>query len=65
MGHLSNLLRVTVEESAEEAVRQVAAITLKNLVKNDWDCGKGSGFRGYGWGLTPPPLGIVSMCLLN
>lgn len=45
MGHLSNLLRVTVEESAEEAVRQVAAITLKNLVKNDWDCDTGEGIK--------------------
>lgn len=37
-GHLSNLLRLTMEDSADEAVRQVAAISLKNLVKKDWEC---------------------------
>ena len=35
-GQLSNLLRVAVEDSMEAAVRQVAAITFKNLVKSDW-----------------------------
>lgn len=36
-GQLTNLLRVSVEESVDAAVRQVAAITFKNLVKADWD----------------------------
>jgi importin-7 len=36
-GQLTNLLRVAVEDSVDAAVRQVAAITFKNLVKADWD----------------------------
>jgi Importin-beta N-terminal domain len=36
-GQLTNLLRVAVEDSLDAAVRQVAAITFKNLVKADWD----------------------------
>ena len=35
-GQLTNLLRVAVEDSVDAAVRQVAAITFKNLVKVDW-----------------------------
>ena len=36
-GGLVNLLRVAMEESLEQHVRQVAAITLKNAVKKDWE----------------------------
>lgn len=31
-----NLLRVALEDSVDPAVRQVAAISFKNLVKRDW-----------------------------
>lgn len=34
---MTGLLRVAVEESLDPAIRQVAAITFKNLVKKDWD----------------------------
>jgi len=36
-GQLTNLLRVAVEGTLDVSVRQVAAITLKNLVKTRWD----------------------------
>lgn len=36
-GQLTNLLRVAVEDSLDAPIRQVAAITVKNLVKADWD----------------------------
>ena len=39
-GQLTNLLRVAVEDSVDAAVRQVAAITFKHLVKADWDQGE-------------------------
>lgn len=38
-GQLTNLLRVAVEGTLDVSVRQVAAITLKNLVKTRWDPG--------------------------
>lgn len=55
-GQLTNLLRVAVEDSVDGAIRQVAAITFKNLVKADWDtrggrqgCNRGPGFhRAHG-----------------
>jgi hypothetical protein len=36
-GQLVNLLRVAVEDSLDVGLRQVAAITFKNLVKQEWD----------------------------
>ena len=36
-GHMTSLLRVAVEDSVDPSIRQVAAITFKNLVKKDWD----------------------------
>ena len=36
-GHLTGLLRVAVEPSLEPGIRQVAAISFKNLVKADWE----------------------------
>lgn len=45
-GQLTNLLRVAVEDTVDPAVRQVAAITFKNLVKADWMQG-GVLFRKY------------------
>ena len=36
-GHLTGLLRVAVEPSLDVGVRQVAAISFKNLVKADWE----------------------------
>ena len=36
-GQLVNLLRASVEESIDEGVRQVAAISFKNAVKKGWD----------------------------
>lgn len=38
-GQLTNLLRVAVEGTLDVSVRQVAAITLKNLVKTRWESG--------------------------
>lgn len=38
-GQVTSLLRVAVEGSVELPVRQVAAITLKNLVRRRWDPG--------------------------
>ncbi len=35
-GQIVNLLRVALEDSVDPAVRQVAAISFKNLVKRDW-----------------------------
>ena len=35
-GHMTSLLRVAVEDSLDPAIRQVASITFKNLVKRDW-----------------------------
>jgi hypothetical protein len=35
-GQLVNLLRVALEESVDASVRQVAAISFKNVVKRDW-----------------------------
>lgn len=35
-GQVVNLLRVALEDSVDPAVRQVAAISFKNLVKRDW-----------------------------
>ncbi len=32
-----NLLRCSVEDSVDEAVRQVSAISFKNAVKKGWD----------------------------
>ena len=32
-----NLLRVAVEDSLDVGLRQVAAITFKNLVRKEWD----------------------------
>lgn len=72
-GHLSNLLRMTVEESADLAVRQVAAISLKNLVKNDWECGKVTPtiavlIRGYRDGfrlITPRQFSLLLDILAN
>ncbi|BDA47636.1 Importin-7 [Coccomyxa sp. Obi] len=36
-GQLVNLLRVAVEDSLDVGIRQVAAISFKNLVRKDWD----------------------------
>ena len=36
-GQLVNLLRVAMEDSLDIGLRQVAAITFKNLVKKEWD----------------------------
>lgn len=36
-GYLVNLLRVAMEGGIDASVRQVAAITFKNLVKRDWE----------------------------
>ncbi|GAX74708.1 hypothetical protein CEUSTIGMA_g2156.t1 [Chlamydomonas eustigma] len=36
-GQAVNLLRVAAEDSVDAAVRQVAAISFKNLVKRSWD----------------------------
>ena len=36
-GHLTGLLRVAVEPSLDAGIRQVAAISFKNLVKADWE----------------------------
>jgi hypothetical protein len=36
-GHMTGLLRVAVEPSLDMAIRQVAAISFKNLVKADWE----------------------------
>ena len=36
-GQLVNLLRVAVEDSMDLGLRQIAAITFKNLVRKDWD----------------------------
>ncbi|EIE23737.1 ARM repeat-containing protein [Coccomyxa subellipsoidea C-169] len=36
-GQLVNLLRVAVEDSLDVGLRQVAAISFKNLVRKDWD----------------------------
>ena len=36
-GQLVNLLRVAVEDSMDIGLRQIAAITFKNLVRKDWD----------------------------
>lgn len=36
-GQVANLLRVALEEGVSPAVRQVAAISFKNLVKRDWE----------------------------
>ena len=36
-GQVVNLLRVAAEESVDPAVRQVASISFKNLVKKAWD----------------------------
>ena len=35
-GQIVNLLRVSLEEGVDPAVRQVAAISFKHLVKRDW-----------------------------
>ena len=37
LGQLTALLRVALEPSLDLTLRQVAAITFKNLVKTDWD----------------------------
>ena len=36
-GQLVNLLRVAVEDSLDVGIRQVAAISFKNLVRKDWE----------------------------
>ena len=36
-GQLVNLLRIAVEPTLTQGVRQVAAISFKNLVKQSWD----------------------------
>jgi len=36
-GHVVNLLRASVEESVDESIRQVAAISFKNSVKKGWE----------------------------
>lgn len=40
-GQVVNLLRVSLEEGCDPAVRQVAAISFKNLVKRDWEAEEG------------------------
>ncbi|PSC72993.1 importin beta-like SAD2 [Micractinium conductrix] len=40
-GQVVNLLRVALEDSVDPAVRQVAAISFKNLVKRDWAAEEG------------------------
>ncbi|KAL4855989.1 Importin beta-like SAD2 [Chlorella vulgaris] len=40
-GQVVSLLRVALEDSVDPAVRQVAAISFKNLVKRDWDVEEG------------------------
>lgn len=41
-GQAVNLLRVAAEESVDPAVRQVAAISFKNLCRRSWDVEEGS-----------------------
>lgn len=54
-GQVVNLLRVALEDSVDPAVRQVAAISFKNLVKRDWAAegaccwGKGPTGDATGW----------------
>lgn len=46
-----NLLRVALEDSVDPAVRQVASISFKNLVKRDWAAeGAWGGSRAAGCG---------------
>lgn len=55
-GQLVNLLRVAAEGGVEPATRQVAAITLKNLVRRSWEVTGGRGGCGArsGGGAQPP-----------
>jgi hypothetical protein len=52
-GQIVNLLRVALEESVDPAVRQVAAISFKNLVKRDWEAEGAWGRRFAGWRQEP------------
>jgi hypothetical protein len=54
-GQLVNLLRCSVEDSVDEGVRQVSAISFKNAVKKGWDARNDDGGLMIG---PPYALGI-------
>lgn len=39
-GQVANLLRVAAETNIDPAIRQFAAISFKNIVKRNWECGE-------------------------
>lgn len=62
-GQLVNLLRVAVEDSLDVGIRQVAAISFKNLVRKDWDPQGAAGHLSFSFTIWHGPLSCVPALL--
>lgn len=58
-----NLLRVAVEDSLDVGIRQVAAISFKNLVRKDWDPQGAAGHLSFSFTIWHGPLSCVPALL--